>query len=136
MAFVGQTRMVANPWIRPGNTADSSSCKAFMQETFNEALKGKRGMYPNVKNAVWGLDHWVNLTKGIDLNEMVFSHLDGKPRRYIVVRKKIQDRPRQVANPCSMNCQGTGSVVMSPIWIFPWIRYGTFTIPGLTVKTG
>lgn len=124
MAFVGQTRMVANTWLRPGNTADSSSCKAFMQETFNEALKGKRiglvradsgfyteelldyletenhnyimavRMYPNVKNAVWGLDNWVSLTKGIDLNEMVFGHLDGKPRRYIVVRKKIEDRPK------------------------------------------
>ena len=95
-----------------------------MQETFNEALKGKRiglvradsgfyteelldyletenhnyimavRMYPNVKNAVWGLDNWVSLTKGIDLNEMVFGHLDGKPRRYIVVRKKIEDRPK------------------------------------------
>jgi hypothetical protein len=42
MAFVSQTRMVANTWLRPGNTADSSSCKAFMQETCNEALKGKR----------------------------------------------------------------------------------------------
>lgn len=124
MAFVGQTRMVANAWLRPGNTADSSSCKAFMQETFNEALKGKSigliradsgfyteelldyletenhnyimaaRMYPNVKNAVWGLDNWINLTKGIDLNEMVFSHLEAKPRRYIVVRKKIEDRPK------------------------------------------
>ena len=42
MAFVGQTRMVANAWLRPGNTADSSSCKSFMQETFKEALKGKK----------------------------------------------------------------------------------------------
>lgn len=124
MAFVGQTRMVANAWLRPGNTADSSSCKAFMQETFNDALKGKRiglvradsgfyteelldyletenqnyimaaRMYPNVKNAVWGLDNWMNLAKGIDLNEMVFTHLGGKPRRYVVVRKKIEDRPK------------------------------------------
>ena len=42
MAFVSQTRMVANEWLRPGNTADSSSCKAFMQETFNEVLKDKQ----------------------------------------------------------------------------------------------
>lgn len=124
MAFVSQTRMVANTWLRPGNTADNSSCKAFMQETFNEALKGKRiglvradsgfyneelldyletekhnyimavRMYSNVKRAVWGLDQWVNLSKGIDLNEMMFSHTDGKPRRYIIVRKRIEDRPK------------------------------------------
>ncbi len=42
MAFVGQTSMVTNAWLRPGNTADSSSCKLFMQETFEQALKGKK----------------------------------------------------------------------------------------------
>ncbi|NQX85397.1 MAG: hypothetical protein HRT67_05765, partial [Flavobacteriaceae bacterium] len=25
---------------------------------------------------------------------MVFNHIDGKPRRYIIVRKKIEDRPK------------------------------------------
>ncbi len=123
MAFVGQTRMVANAWLRPGNTADSSSCKAFMQETFDDVLKDKRiglvradsgfyteelmsyleaeqhnyimavKMYPNVKNAVWGLDEWVGLSKGIELNEMIFSHEDGKPRRYIIVKKQVDIRP-------------------------------------------
>ena len=39
MAFVSQTRMVANAWLRPGNTAASSSCREFMEETFKEALK-------------------------------------------------------------------------------------------------
>ena len=42
MAFVSQTRMVANAWLRPGNTAASSSCKLFMEETFKQALKGKK----------------------------------------------------------------------------------------------
>jgi len=123
MAFVSQTRMVANAWLRPGNTADSSSCKAFMEETFQESLKGKKvglvradsgfyteelmsyleskslnyimavRMYPNVKSAVWGLNEWVGLTKGIELNEMVFSHENGKPRRYIIVKKQVDIRP-------------------------------------------
>ena len=43
MAFVSQTRMVANAWLRPGNTADSSSCKEFMEETFN--LNYALGLY-------------------------------------------------------------------------------------------
>lgn len=123
MAFVGQTRMVANAWLRPGNTADSSSCKSFMEETFHEALKGKQvglvradsgfyteellsyledeghnyimatRMYPNVKSAVWGLDNWVSLSRGIELNSMIFSHENGKPRRYIVVKKQVDIRP-------------------------------------------
>lgn len=124
MAFVSQTRMVANAWLRPGNTADSSNCKAFMEETFNEALQDKKiglvradsgfytqellayleqkqlhyimaaRMYPNVKNAVGGLDNWIELSKGIELNEMIFNHTDEKPRRYIVVKKKVEDRPK------------------------------------------
>ncbi len=124
MAFVSQTRMVANAWLRPGNTADSSSCKEFMEETFNEVLKDKRiglvradsgfytqelleyleskdlnyviatRVYPNVKNAIGGLEDWMPLSKGIDLNEMIFNHKEGKARRYIIVRKKIEDRPK------------------------------------------
>jgi hypothetical protein len=124
MAFVGQTRMVANAWLRPGNTADSSSCKLFMQETFDQALKGKKvglvradsgfyneellsyleqeehnyimavKMYPNVKSEIWGLGDWMELAKGIELNEMKFSHEKGKSRRYIIVKKQVEIRPK------------------------------------------
>ena len=124
IAFVSQTRMVANAWLRPGNTADSTSCKAFMEETFNEVLKDKKvglvradsgfyteellsyleseklnyimaaRMYPNVKNAVGGLQDWVSLTKGIELNEMTFKHENGKARRYIIVKKQVELRPK------------------------------------------
>lgn len=123
MAFVSQTRMVANAWLRPGNTADSSSCKAFMEETFNTILKDKKvglvradsgfyneelmsyleteklnyimavRMYPNVKNTVGGLEDWVELAKGIELNQMQFKHENGKHRRYIIIRKQIDIRP-------------------------------------------
>ena len=124
MAFISQTRMVANAWLRPGNTADSSNCKAFMQETFNEVLKDKHiglvradsgfyteellsyleskelnyiiaaRMYANVKNAVGGLEDWVELSKGIELNQMIFNHKKGEPRRYIIVKKRVEDRPK------------------------------------------
>ncbi len=123
MAFVSQTRMVANAWLRPGNTAASSSCKSFMEETFKEALKGKKvglvradsgfyteelmgyleeerlhyimaaRMYPNVKSAVWGVRDWVELAKGIELSEMKFSHENGEVRRYIIVKKHVDIRP-------------------------------------------
>ena len=124
MAFVSQTRMVANAWLRPGNTADSSSCKAFMEETFNETLKSKKvglvradsgfyteelmsyleeerlnyimavKMYPTIKSEVWGVKDWVELSKGIELNEMKFSHENGKVRRYILIKKRIDIRPK------------------------------------------
>lgn len=124
MAFISQTRMVANAWLRPGNTGDSSSCKEFMIETFENILKDKQvglvradsgfytetlmsyleekalnfiiaaRMYPNVKNAVGGLDNWIELAQGIELNEMTFSHEKGKQRRYIIVRKQTKFRPK------------------------------------------
>ncbi len=123
MAFVSQTRMVANAWLRPGNTAASSNCINFMKETFSSCLKSKKvglvradsgfyteeilnfleeesknyviavRMYPNVKSEVLGQKTWINLCKGIELSEMKFQHENGKLRRYIIVKKKVEDRP-------------------------------------------
>ena len=123
MAFVSQTRMVANAWLRPGNTAASSNCINFMKETFSSCLKSKKvglvradsgfyteeilnfleeesknyviavRMYPNVKSEVLGQKTWINLCKGIELSEMKFQHENGKIRRYIIVKKKVEDRP-------------------------------------------
>ena len=124
MAFISQTRMVANAWLRPGNTADSSNCKAFMEETFTHTLRSKNvglvradsgfyteeilgyldekshnyiiaaRMYPNVKREIGGQKEWVELAKGIHLNEMKFSHINGKARRYILIRKEVAIRPK------------------------------------------
>merc|ERR1711973_992619 len=123
MAFISQARMVANAWLRPGNTADSSSCAGFMQETFGHIPKDKKvglvradsgfctekilgypgrrslnhiiatRMCPSVKNAVWGLNDRIGLSKGTEPNEMIFEHNNGKPRRYTVIRKRVEDRP-------------------------------------------
>ncbi len=124
MAFISQTRMVANAWLRPGNTADSSNCKAFLQETIEEILSALRiglvradsgfyteeilsyleqqnlnyiiatRMYPNVKSEVYGLEDWISICPGIEVNQMYFKHEGGKVRRYIVVRKEIEKRPK------------------------------------------
>ena len=52
------------------------------------------GMYPNVKSSIGGLQDWVLLAKGIELNQMMFKHENGKTRRYIVVRKQVEIRPK------------------------------------------
>ncbi len=102
MAFVSETSMVANAWLRPGNTAACSNCEAFFHETFDLALKGQKvGLvradsgfytesllnaleqrelnyviatkaYPNVKNRIHGLTDWVPVCGGIDVCE--FTH--------------------------------------------------------------
>lgn len=123
MAFISQTRMVANAWLRPGATGASSNCINFMEETFEHCLQSKQiglvradsgfytedileyleskkrnyiiavRMYPNIKSEIYTHKEWVSLAKGIELSEMYFSHINGKPRRYIIIRKKVEDRP-------------------------------------------
>lgn len=123
MAFISQTRMVANAWLRPGNTAANSNCVEFMKETFEQCLSSKTvglvradsgfyteeimtyleeakknyvisvKLYPTIKTEIIGEKDWVRLTKGIELKEMTFSHINGKPRRYIIVKKRVEDRP-------------------------------------------
>src|SRR5690606_1619918 len=102
LAFVGETKMVANAWLRPGNTAASSNCETFMDETFGEALGGQKvGLvradsgfytenilnclearslnyiiavrcYPNIKREIYGLKQWVEICDGIEVFE--FTH--------------------------------------------------------------
>lgn len=123
MAFIAQTRMVANAWVRPGNTADSSNCEAFLQETLHHALAHQKvgllradsgfytkkilnclaseqinyiiaaRLYPTIKQRVYGLSDWVSVCSGIDVAEMKFAHEGGQQRRYIIVRKEIELRP-------------------------------------------
>jgi hypothetical protein len=44
MAFIDQSRMVANAWLRPGNTSDSNNCETFREETLEKALKNKKSL--------------------------------------------------------------------------------------------
>ncbi len=101
LAFVGETKMVANAWLRPGNTAASSNCEAFMDETFEQSLGGQQvGLvradsgfytekilnclearalnyiiavrcYPNIKRSIYGLKDWVEICDGIDVCEFI-----------------------------------------------------------------
>ncbi|MFM2386568.1 MAG: hypothetical protein RL660_1325 [Bacteroidota bacterium] len=123
MAFVSETKMVANAWLRPGNTAASTSCVEFMQETFSHCLQGKKiglvradsgfytndilryleqssinyviavRMYPNIKSAIYCQESWIPLARGIDLCDMYFEHDNGVRRRYLLVRKQTSERP-------------------------------------------
>jgi hypothetical protein len=123
MAFVSETKMVANAWLRPGNTAASSSCVEFMQETFDHCLKDKKiglvradsgfytndilcyleknktnyiiavRLYPNLKKAIYRQEKWLSLARGIELCDLHFKHDNGIKRRYVLIRKQISERP-------------------------------------------
>ena len=78
-------------------------------------------IYPNVKHAVGGLKEWIELSKGIHLNEMRFKHEKGKLRRYILdildildilVRKQVEIRP-----------EATGKILFEDL---PGYRYSCY----------
>lgn len=108
MAFISQTRMVANAWLRPGNTAACSNCVEFMRETFGQALAGVkvglvradsgfytdeilrelegRGLgyliaakaYPHLKHHIHGMKDWVEVCPGIAVKEWWHQPADPK----------------------------------------------------------
>ena len=55
--------------------------------------------YPNIKRHVYGLDNWVNVCRGMDVTQMFFAHEGAQTRRYMVVRKKIHERPQAGGKP-------------------------------------
>ena len=101
LAFVSETKMVSNAWLRPGNTAASSNCEAFMDETFEHSLGGQQvGLvradsgfytekilnclearalnyiiavrcYSNIKKGIYGLKDWVEICDGIEVCEFI-----------------------------------------------------------------
>ena len=122
MAFVSQTRMVANAWLRPGNTAACSNAEAFMAETFDilrdqriGLVRGDSGFnseaiqsylegleldyiiavraIPCIKHDIYALEQWVQICEGIEAAEFEYGPIHGRRRRHIVIRKQIERRP-------------------------------------------
>jgi len=110
MAFISQTRMVANAWLRPGNTAACSNCVEFMRETFDQAMGSlKVGLvradsgfytdeilseleerhidyiiaaraYANIKNEIYGMKDWVEVCPGIAVKEWTHQPAHAKAK--------------------------------------------------------
>lgn len=124
MAFVADMKMVANFWLRPGNSSSANNVLNFLQETFSilsnktigllradggfyqknimEWLEG-RGikyiiavkMYPVLKLAIREQVKWIEYDRGIWIGE--FNYRGGgweKCRRLVVVRQHIDIRPK------------------------------------------
>ena len=118
MAFLSETRMVINAWMRPGNTASLSSCESFLKETLDilktktvGLIRADSGFYsekmlnffkerklnyivavrfhPVIKYEINSITQWSEIAKGIHSAE-----ISCKGRRHIVVRKNIQERPK------------------------------------------
>jgi len=129
LAFVAEPRMVANAWMRPGNTGASSSVEHFLEETFgiigaqrvglvradsgfcSEKMMGyfERKAVPYIVAARFhgGLKstvrraRWLRLKDGVEICEMrhAFSARGGGERRLILMRKDAERLPRSTGRP-------------------------------------
>ena len=123
LAFVSDVRMIANFWLRPGNTVSSTNYLAFLDDTLSR-LQGKRvglirmdsGFFSRemldcleekrlhyivacrfnnrIKYSLTHEHHWMGLTGGLEISETVYQ-AEGwaSPRRIVMVRQEIARRP-------------------------------------------
>lgn len=123
LAFVSDVRMIANYWLRPGNTSASTNYIAFLEDTLSRLRNKKVGLIRmdsgffstdildsleektlnyiiacRFNNRIkYSLTHervWTEITDGLEISETTYR-ADGwkKPRRIIMVRQEIEKRP-------------------------------------------
>ena len=124
LAFVSDVRMIANYWLRPGNTSASTNYLAFLEDTLSR-LAGKRvglvrmdsGFFSKgildyleekrlhyivacrfnnrIKYSLTHQQVWTEVTDGLDIAETTYQ-AEGwdKPRRIVMARQEIETRPK------------------------------------------
>ena len=118
MAFIDQTKMVANAWLRAGNTSDLNNYEAFLNETFDVCLKNKDiglvradsgfysdkflswfekrdlnyviavKFYENFKYEIGSIEDWSSITKGLDVAELYFKPNNTNNTRRYILVRK------------------------------------------------
>lgn len=122
LAFVAETRMVANFWLRPGNAHSANNILQFLESTLHHlgekvvgllradsgffddavlsALEGKRIPYiiaarltQPLQRTIYQATGWWALETGLELTELRYQAAGwGAPRRLIVVRQSVKRR--------------------------------------------
>lgn len=132
LAFVAECRMIANLWLRPGNTSSSSNFEGFLLDTLDK-LKGKtvglirmdsgffnKGIldlmemkslnyiiavrfYMPIQRAVSNQKTWLNISKGLDIAEFEYKAEQwANPRRIVVIRQQKDERPKATGKQLSL----------------------------------
>lgn len=122
LAFVAEARMVANFWLRPGNTHSANNILQFLQSTFHHLgdktvglLRADSGFFDeavfsllegryisyiiaarltqSLQRELYQAGGWWALEPGLELTELRYAaHGWSVPRRLIVVRQSIKRR--------------------------------------------
>ena len=123
LAFVSDIRMIANYWLRPGNTSASTNYISFLEDTI-EKLGNKRvglirmdsGFFASdilnylenkefkyiiacrfnnrIKNLLANKGKWCEVVEGLEIAETTYqADAWSAPRRIVMVRQEIETRP-------------------------------------------
>ena len=123
LAFISDVRMIANYWLRPGNTSSSTNYIAFLEDTLSrlgnkrvglvrmdsgffakdilDCLEKKKIHYivacrfnNRIKYSITHERTWVEITDGLEISETTYqANSWEKPRRIVMVRQEIEKRP-------------------------------------------
>ncbi len=124
LAFVSDIRMIANYWLRPGNTVSSSNYLSFLEDTLSRLRNKTVGLirmdsgfftkeildhleYKHLNYIIacrfnnrikYSLTHehaWVEVAEGLEISETTYKADSwDKPRRIVMVRQEIEKRPQ------------------------------------------
>ena len=124
IAFIADVKLVANMWLRSGDTSSANNFLSFLEDTLFK-LKNKTiglirldsGFFQSnildyleekamnyivavkfsqpIQRLIHASENWIILDTGIEICEQIYqSDSWQKPRRIVVVRQKIKDRPK------------------------------------------
>jgi len=124
IAFIADVKLVANMWLRSGNTSSANNFLPFLEDTLSK-LKNKTVSLIRLDSGFFNADildyletkpmdyiiaakftqpiqrlihdskNWIVLDTGIEICEQMYqSESWQKPRRIVVVRQRIKDRPK------------------------------------------
>ncbi|PDW00928.1 transposase [Candidatus Chloroploca asiatica] len=134
IAFIDDVKLVANMWLRSGNTSSANNFLAFLDDTLSK-LKNKTvslirldsGFFQTdildylelksmdyiiaakfthpIQKVIHASNNWIVLDTGIEICEQIYqSDSWNKPRRMVIVRQKIKDRPQAPGKQLSLFC--------------------------------
>src|SRR5665647_3634709 len=126
IAFIADVKLVANMWLRSGDTSSANNFLGFLEDTLSK-LKNKTvslirldsGFFQAnildyleekimdyvvavkftspIQKLIAKNNNWILLDRGIEICEQLYqSDSWQKPRRIVIVRQRIKDRPQAV----------------------------------------
>jgi hypothetical protein len=132
IAFIADVKLVANMWLRSGNSSSANNFLSFLEDTLSK-LKNKTiglirldsGFFQSdildyleekvmdyvvavkfthpIQLLIHDSKNWVVLDTGIEICEQIYQSKSWeKPRRIVIVRQKIKDRPQATGKQLSL----------------------------------